>query len=82
MSESRGLEFKASTVLIKRVVFVPNKQVRFFSIRVGKKLQILTQYDTNKIDMAKYQTKSIKSIQILLFLHTNTGHCTELTGKA
>lgn len=36
LSESRGLEFKAPTVLIKRLVFVPNKQVWVFSIRVGK----------------------------------------------
>lgn len=36
LSESRGLECKAPTVLIKRLVFVPNKQVWVFSIRVGK----------------------------------------------
>lgn len=46
LSESRGLEFKAPTVLIKRLVFVPNKQVWVFSIRVGKNWQILTQYTT------------------------------------
>lgn len=46
LSESRGLEFKAPTVPIKRLVFVPNKQVWVFSIRVGKNWQILTQYTT------------------------------------
>lgn len=83
LSESRGLEFKAPTVPIKRLVFVPNKQVWVFSIRVGKKLtDSHTIYDTNKDDMAKFQIKSIKSIQILLFLYVNKGHCTVLTGKA
>lgn len=46
LSESRGLEFKAPTVPIKRLVFVPNKQVWVFSIRVGINWQILTQYTT------------------------------------
>lgn len=83
LSESRGLEFKAPTVPIKRLVFVPNKQVWVFSIRVGKKLtDSHTIYDTNKNDMAKFQIKSIKSIQILLFPYVNKGHCTVLTGKA
>lgn len=83
MSESRGLEFKAPTVPIKRLVFVPNKKVWFISIRVGKKLtDSHTTYDTYKDDMAKFQIKSIKSIQILLFLYVNKGHCTVLTGKA
>lgn len=83
LSESRGLEFKAPTVPIKRLVFVPNKQVWVFSIRVGKKLtDSHTIHDTNKDDMAKFQIKSIKSIQILLFPYVNKGHCTVLTGKA
>lgn len=83
LSESRGLEFKAPTVLIKRLDFVPNKQVWVFSIRVGRILtDSHTIYDTNKNDMAKFQIKSIKSIQILLFLYVNKGHCTVLTGKA